>query len=142
MKQEALTVNLMTSILCFEMALRHWMFYLPLEQISTEMGVNQPNLGVWLIPVTASLGMFYYFGRNPPDLSFYQIIRICFIGMIPMVIAFIRGGFENIFAYTIYDPTSRPSFLILLPIALSVLVSQLSNHRIRILILLICVVIL
>ena len=55
----------MASILCFGMAVRHWMFYLPVGQITTEMGVVQPIIGVWLIPVTASLGMFYYFGRNP-----------------------------------------------------------------------------
>lgn len=113
-----------TAILLLCMTFRHAMFYLDFGRINTEMGFDQSLFGVFLIPVTASFGCIFFWERSRTHLKSVDIVRLVLIGMVPLLLALSRHDLQSIFSYSIETLARRPSFLILLPIILSVLVSH------------------
>lgn len=109
---------------------RHSMFYLPLERIYTEFGYSQSIVGIFLIPVTCSFGLLFFFSRKITSLSNIEMLRYSLIGLLPIVINLIfseKPFLESIWSTLTYSYNSaspRPSFLILVPIILSIYVSQ------------------
>ena len=123
-------------ILLLAMLVRHSMFYFSHGNIITEMGYNQDWYGVLLVPVTASFGIFFFWGREKISLSRYNLIRLILIASLPLFIALHRvqfdvvNAFHDVFSYDIYDSSRRPSFLILVPIVFSIFVCSLNLSRI------------
>ena len=114
-----------TLVLLFFMIIRHSMFYLNTGFINTEMGFNQSFFGVLLLPVTSSFGCLFFWERASFSLSRRDIIRLFIIASIPIILCYIEtGSVMSLLQYTIYDYKQRPSFLILMPIALAILVGS------------------
>lgn len=108
------------------MVLRHAMFYYSWG-ILEEFGTNQPVLGIFLIPVTAIFGSLFLYKRNTLKFQRYDIIKLIFIGLIPILLNF--NDFINLVSYTVYDASRRPKFLILLPIVISAFLVYMSFSR-------------
>lgn len=111
-----------TALLLLAMTVRHAEFYLFPQGMFNEMGWQQPWIGVPLIPVTAAFGCLMFWRRGfALRISSYDTLRFVLIGSIPVLIALYRGQLTDALRYSYLDPSRRPSFLMLLPICLSIL---------------------
>lgn len=109
-------------VLLLAMTIRHAEFYLFPQGMLDEMGWRQPWIGVSLIPVTTAFGFFMFWGRGFDwKISNYDKFRFVLIGSIPLMIALYLGQLTEALQYSYLAPSRRPSFLILLPICLSIL---------------------
>ena len=108
--------------LCILMLMRHFQFYFPFESIINEMGHLQSIWGIFLIPVTASFGLFAHMRRGKLATDGWAMGRLLLLGLIPVALAIWDGDFTQVFSYTYTDHAARPRLLILLPIAVSLLV--------------------
>lgn len=122
-------VKLISILLVVLMVVRHSMFYFGVGNIQSEMGSKQSFLGVMLIPVTASFGIFLFYCRDSLQYTIRNLFKFILIGSIPVALAMGNGdGVLSVFGYSINDATRRPSFLILLPISIAALVSFLKRY--------------
>lgn len=112
-----------TAILLLCMTFRHAMFYLDFGRINTEMGFDQSLFGVFLIPVTASFGCIFFWERSRISLRRNDVIRLLLIALLPVMLAYRVHDIQSLFTYPIDAMAKRPSFFILLPIVISVLLS-------------------
>jgi hypothetical protein len=111
-----------TALLLLAMTIRHAEFYLFPQGMFNEMGWRQPWIGVPLIPVTAAFGCLMFWQRGLSlRISNYDKCRFALIAAIPVLIAVYRGQLLEALCYSYLDPSRRPSFLMLLPIGLSIL---------------------
>lgn len=117
-------IKMMSILLVALMVIRHSMFYFGVGSIQTEMGSKQSFLGVMLIPVTASFGIFLFYCRNSLQYNVRNLFKFILIGSIPIVLAIGNNdGLLSVFSYSINDASRRPSFLVLLPISIAALIS-------------------
>jgi hypothetical protein len=116
---EKRVIRNMTFLLCFMMVLRHYGFYSG-QGIEQEFGFDQPTVQLLLLPVTGLFGGLIHF-NNMPIVSRYDWLFIKMLLLIILVVSI--NGFDvvKIITYSIDDPSRRPRFLILIPIALSML---------------------
>ncbi len=105
------------------------MFYFGVGNIQTEMGFKQSFMGVMLIPVTASFGIFLFYCRDSLQYTIRNLFKFVLIGSIPVALAIVNGdGVLSVFNYSITDTARRPSFLILLPISIAALIAFLNHY--------------
>lgn len=99
------------------LVLRHAQFYLNWGVV-TEFGLRQHWLGILLIPVTGIFGASFHWKRDVIKLDKWNRNKMVIIGLIPFVLSYAEP--MSVLTYDIFTESSRPPFLILLPIALSV----------------------
>ena len=107
------------------MTVRHSMFYIKVGYINTEMGFDQSLFGILLIPVTASFGMFSFWNNRKINILDKKLIKYCIYFSLPLIFAFFNTQLSDIFLYRIDDGSRRPTFLILVPIVVAIVYSQL-----------------
>lgn len=112
------------------LAIRHSFFYLDNASINTEMGYDQALFSFLLIPVTGSFGCLVFFRRSNFIIASKSLYFYIIVGLIPVLISLFFSKLDILFNYSILDVTRRPPFLILLPIALSVLISYYIQNKI------------
>ena len=109
----------MTFLLCFMMVLRHYGFYSS-QGIIQEFGLEQPLEQLILLPVTGLFGGLIHF-QNYPVVKRYDWVFIKMLLLIVLVVLINNFDIKSIINYSIYTGSRRPRFLILIPIALSIL---------------------